>query len=70
MAESAPRVDPWTVHLRDVVVNGIHSSLLARREQDGTVCFEAQSLGVPTGLVSNDTEYECFRTVRARHVPS
>lgn len=69
IAESAPRVDPWTVQLRDVVVNGIHSALLARREQDGTVCFEAQDLGVPAGLVSNDTEYEYFRTVRPRHVP-
>lgn len=63
MAASAPQVDPWTVTLRDVVVNGIHSHLLARRQQDGTVCFEAQDLGVPTGLVSNDTEYEYFRTV-------
>jgi hypothetical protein len=69
MAESTPLVDPWTVHLRAVVVNGIHSALSARREPDGTVCFEAQDLGVPAGLVSNDTEYEYFRTVRPRHVP-
>ena len=69
MAESTPLVDPWTVHLRAVVVNGIHSHLSARREPDGTVCFEGQDLGVPAGLVSNDTEYEYFRTVRPRHVP-
>ena len=69
MADSTLQVDPWTVPLRDVVVNGIHSYLSARRQQDGTVCFEAQDLGVPAGLVSNDTEYEYFRTVRARHVP-
>ncbi len=69
IAGAAPQVDPWTMRLRAVVVNGIHSHLSARREPDGTVCFEAQDLGVPAGLVSNDTEYEYFRTVRPRHVP-
>lgn len=69
MAESTPLVEPWTVPLRAVVVNGIHSHLSARRELDGTVHFEGQDLGVPAGLVGNDTEYEYFRSVRPRHVP-
>lgn len=69
LAESAGPVEPWTLVLRDIEVNGIHSVLTVNRDADGTVRFCAQDLGVPAGLMSSDTEYEYFRTVRPRHVP-
>lgn len=65
----APTVEPWALVLRDLEINSIHSTLTVRRGVDGTVRFEAQDLGVPSGLVSNDTEYEYFRTVQSRYVP-
>ena len=65
----ASTVEPWTLGLRDLKVNGIRSTLTVRREADGTAHFEAQDLGVPAGLVSNNTEYEHFRTIQPRHVP-
>jgi len=42
---------------------------LAHREQDGTVRFEAQNLRVLAALVSDDDEYEYYRTIRRSHVP-
>ena len=69
IADATPPVEPWTLVLRDLEVNGIHSTLTVRREPDGTIHFEAQDLGVPAGTVSNNTEYEHFRTIQPRHVP-
>ena len=42
---------------------------MAHREQDGTVRFEAQNLRVLAALVSDDDEYEYYRTIRRSHVP-
>lgn len=69
LAESAGPVDPWSLVVRDLMVHGIHSILTVDRDADGTVRFSGQDLGVPAGLVSNDTEYEYFRTIRPRRVP-
>ena len=69
---SPPRSDStraWKLELRNARVNNIRSHLSARQDSDGTVHFDGHDLGVPAGLVSNDTEYEYFRTVRAVDVP-
>jgi hypothetical protein len=69
IADATPPFEPWTLVVRDLEVNDVHSSLTVRREADGCVRFEAQDLGVPAGLVSDHTEYEYVRIIRPRYYP-
>ena len=47
IAGAAPQVDPWTMRLRAVVVNGIHSHLSARREPTAPSASKARTSAFP-----------------------
>lgn len=60
-----------TIQLRDLELpSGIRSALWARVEDDGSLHLDAQDLGLPPGLMSDDDEYEYFRTVAPEDIPA
>ena len=60
-----------TIQLRDQELpSGIRSALWARVEDDGSLHLDAQDLGLPPGLMSDDGEYEYFRTIAPEDIPA
>lgn len=60
-----------TIQLRDQELpSGIRSALWARIADDGTLHLDAQDLGLPPGLMSDDGEYEYFRVIAPEDIPA
>ena len=58
------------VELRDAVANnGTRTHLWAWVDEDG-LHVDGQDLGLPSGMMGSDSEYEYFHTVHAADVPS
>ncbi len=58
------------VSLRAEVSGGDERSLDAYIDDGGQLVLQGQDLGPLTAIVSDDGEYEWFRSVKAEHIPS
>lgn len=61
-------VVPWKQTLRDGTVNGIRTHLTVEQNDEGALLFFAHDLGLPAGLMSDNSEYEYFRTISAANL--